>query len=152
MALADSLNVRLNKAEILRLDVPASIVIVGNPDIADVTVENPNMLFLTGLSAGETNLIVLDEMGEPIMEYELVVVAERNRRVTVHRNVEVLTTFSCNPRCIEVNNPSDVERLRQFSQPEEEDDAAAGPDAGDGEEAAGEEAADASADGPDDAG
>ncbi len=152
MAMAESLNIRLDKAEILRLDIPASIVIVGNPEIADVTVENPNMLFLTGLAAGETNLIVLDDVGQPIMEYDLVVVAERDRHVTVHRNVEVLTTYSCKPRCIEVANPSQIERLRQFSQPEDEDDADAdAADAENGDDAP-DEAADASADGPDDAG
>jgi len=128
-AMAETLNVRLDKAEILRLDIPASIVIVGNPDIADVTVENPNMLFLTGLTAGETNLIVLDHNGDAIMEYDLIVVSETDRQVTVHRNVDVLTSFSCKPRCIEVANPSDIERQRQFSESEDEEDGlAARPD------------------------
>ena len=134
-ASADSLNVRLDKAEILRLDYPASIVIVGNPEIADVTVESPSMLFVTGLTAGETNLIILDEGGNELMEYDLVVVAEVDRQVTVHRNVEVLTTFSCKPRCIEVPNPSEIERARQFSETEDEDDdAGASPEESDEEE------------------
>ncbi len=126
-AMAETFNVRLDKAEILRLDEPASIVIVGNPSIADVTVENPNMLFLTGLAAGETNLIILDDNGEEILEYDLVVTSEIARQVTVHRNVDLLTTFSCKPRCIEVANPSEIERQRQFSDNEDEEDVDAGP-------------------------
>ena len=146
-AMADSLNVRLDKAEILRLDYPASIVIVGNPQIADVTVESPNMLFVTGLTAGETNLIILDDSGESIMEYDLVVVSEVDRQVTVHRNVEVLTTFSCKPRCIEVPNPSEIERQRQFSETENEEETDAGPSP----EAPPDEEANANNDAPDEA-
>ena len=147
-AMADSLNVRLDKAEILRLDYPASIVIVGNPEIADVTVENPNMLFVTGLMAGETNLIILDDSGESIMEYDLVVVSEVNRQVTVHRNVGVLTTFSCKPRCIEVPNPSEIERQRQFSESEDEEES----DAGASPDDSADEEANANNDAPEDAG
>ena len=126
-ATAETFNIRLDKAEILRIDAPASIVIVGNPAIADVTVENPNMLFLTGLAAGETNLIILDDTGEPIIEYDLVVTSEIARQVTVHRNVDLLTTFSCKPRCIEVANPSEIERQRQFSDSDDEEELDAGP-------------------------
>ena len=150
-ALADSLNVRLDKAEILRLDVPASIVIVGNPEIADVTVENPNMLFVTGLMAGETNLIILDDNGDAIMDYDLVVVAETDRQVTVHRNVDQLSTFSCKPRCIEVANPSEIERQRQFTE-SETDAVEEGDAADDSPDADAAEEANANADNPDDAG
>ena len=105
-AWAETLNVRLDKAEILRLDEPASIIVVGNPSIADVTVENPQLLFLTGLTPGETNLVIFDDLGDPVAEYDLIVLSEVDRHVTVHRNVELLTTFSCKPRCIEVAPPS----------------------------------------------
>lgn len=139
-AMADSLSVRLDKAEILRLDVPASIVIVGNPQIADVTVENPNMLFVTGLTAGETNLIILDENGDAIMDYDLVVVSEIDRTITVHRSVDLLSTYSCRPRCIEIANPSEVERQRQFSEAATEDDDAADVEADETDDTPDEEA------------
>ena len=120
-ALADTLDVRLDKAQILRLDVPAAIIVVGNPDIADVTVENPTLLFVMGRSAGETNLLILDETGEEIANLDLAVIGELDRHVTVHRDTIQISTFSCDPRCIEVANPSDVERERQFVGPEEDD-------------------------------
>jgi len=123
-AAAETLSVRLDKAEILRLDAPASIIVVGNPMVADVTVENPTLLFLTGLAPGETNLVIFDNLGDPVAQYDVVVVGEAGRHVTVRRNVDVLTTFSCEPRCIEVANPSEIERQRQFSEAENElDDA-----------------------------
>lgn len=126
-ALADTLNVRLDKAQILRLDVPAAIIVVGNPDIADVTVENPTLLFVMGRSAGETNLLILDEAGEEIMNLDLAVIGELDRHVTVHRDTVQISTYSCSPRCIEVANPSEVERERQFTGQEEEDDGAVPP-------------------------
>ena len=121
-ALADTLDIRLDKAEILRLDVPAAVIVVGNPDIADVSVENPTLLFVMGRSAGETNLLILDEAGEEIVNLDLAVIGELERHVTVHRDTVQISTFSCDPRCIEVANPSDVERERQFAGQEEDDD------------------------------
>lgn len=126
-AAGDSYTVRLDKVEVLRLDDPASIVVVGNPEIADVTVENPRLLFVIGRSPGETNLMVFDPEGVEIANYELVVVGERDRHVTLNRNTLALTTFSCDPRCIEVLNPSEIERKRQFAGgPQGEEKAGAG--------------------------
>lgn len=125
-ATAESFDVRLDKAEVLRLPAPAAIIVVGNPAIADVTVETPLLLFVTGRAPGETNLLILDEDGEMVADYELIVIAERERHVTVNRSTVQLSTYSCDPRCIEVLNPSEVERVRQFAgAPEEEEEAAA---------------------------
>ena len=125
-ATAETVDIRLDKAEVLRLPAPAAIIVVGNPAIADVTVETPLLLFVTGLAPGETNLLILDEDGEMIADYELIVIAERERHVTVNRSAVQLSTYSCDPRCIEVLNPSEVERVRQFAAaPEEEEEAAA---------------------------
>jgi hypothetical protein len=129
-AAGESFAVRLDKVEVLRLEQPASIVVVGNPEIADVTVENPRLLFVIGRAPGETNLMLFDPDGVEIANYELVVVGERQRHVTLNRNASVLTTFSCDPRCIEVPNPSSIERQRQLvggQQGEEETGAAPPP-------------------------
>lgn len=146
-AMAETLSIRLDKAEVLRLDAPASIIVVGNPSIADVTVENPTLLFLTGLTPGETNLVIFDDLGDPVAEYDLIVLSEVDRHVTVHRNVDVLTTFSCKPRCIEVANPSEIERQRQFSDSGDEDELDPGAPAPGPDEAAGTPAGGASGDG-----
>ena len=126
---AETLDVRLDKAEIHRLAKPAAVVFVGNPDIADVTIEEPTLMFVIGRSAGETNMINFDDTGEQIGDYDIVVVAERDRHVTVNRATELLSTFSCDRRCIEVANPSDIERQRQFAESDDDDDdGLSGPD------------------------
>ena len=51
MALAGGLySVDLNKTEIVRLPENAGAVVIGNPEIADVTVHSANTLFVVGLS------------------------------------------------------------------------------------------------------
>jgi hypothetical protein len=119
---AEPLQIRLDKAEILRLPEPASVIFVGNPDIADVTIESPTLIFIIGRSAGETNLIIFDDAGEQTGDFDLVVLAEHERHVTVNRSTDLLSTFNCDPRCIEVENPSEVERQRQFSDGDNDDD------------------------------
>lgn len=123
-ASAETLQLRLDKAEILRLAEPAAVMFVGNPDVADVTVERPTLLFLIGKAAGETNLLIFDQEGELVVEYDLIVMAEHERHVTVNRATDLLTTFNCDPRCIEVSNPSDIERQRQFAETDDEESGA----------------------------
>src|SRR6201747_2236885 len=62
------ISVKVNMARILRISAPAATVIVGNPGVADVTIQDPQTLVLTGKSYGETNLIVLDAKGNPIAD------------------------------------------------------------------------------------
>jgi len=64
----------LNKTEIVRLPGPATSIIVGNPKIADVTVQASDLLFVVGRGYGETNLIILDNQGNTMMNADLQVV------------------------------------------------------------------------------
>ena len=68
------INVNVNMARILRINAAAATVIIGNPGIADVTIQDPQTLILTGKSYGQTNLIVLDATGNPIADTMIEVV------------------------------------------------------------------------------
>ena len=61
-------DVTIDFAKVMRLDTPARTVIVGNPGIADASIDNEKTLVLTGKTAGTTNLIVLDVNGHEISE------------------------------------------------------------------------------------
>ncbi len=98
------LSVAVDKARILRLDHDASLVMVANPDIADVSVESPRLLFILGRAPGETNLYVLNGRGREILNTALVVVPNDEREVTVNRNLDE-GTLSCDPRCAPVPTP-----------------------------------------------
>lgn len=95
---ATPITVKVNMARILRINAPATTVIVGNPGVADVTIQDPKTLVLTGKSYGQTNLIVLDSAGTPIADTLVQVVQSEADLVTVF-NAGQRTTFSCAPAC-----------------------------------------------------
>jgi Flp pilus assembly secretin CpaC len=99
-ALAESapVTVKVNMARILRISAPASTVIVGNPGVADVTIQDPQTLILTGKSYGQTNLIVLDSTGSPIADTMVVVVQQQADLITVYMG-DRRTSLACAPQC-----------------------------------------------------
>jgi Flp pilus assembly secretin CpaC len=57
---AEDLVVNYDQSQLVKLPRPAAEIIIGNPSIADVTVQNGNLLVVTGKTFGITNMIVLD--------------------------------------------------------------------------------------------
>lgn len=53
--------VELNEGTLVRIDSPADSVFVANPDIADVAVKSPRLLYVFGKRPGETSLYAVDE-------------------------------------------------------------------------------------------
>lgn len=98
MAQAEPVTVKPNMARILRISAPASTVIIGNPGIADVTIQDPQTLVLTGKSFGQTNLIILDSAGEPIADTIIEVVQDTADLVTVYVG-GARTSMACEPVC-----------------------------------------------------
>lgn len=92
------INVNVNMARILRINAAAATVIVGNPGIADVTIQDPQTLILTGKSYGQTNLIVLDNSGNPIADTLIEVVQMQAGVMTVYQG-QARTSLACAPVC-----------------------------------------------------
>jgi hypothetical protein len=90
--------VDFDQATMLRLERPAAEVVVGNPSIADVSIQNSKVLVLTGKSFGETNLIVLDPQGQVIVNRRVVVAQPRSGYVTVYHGTNRVT-LHCAPNC-----------------------------------------------------
>lgn len=91
--------VDLNKTQIVRLPAQAGSIIVGNPQIADVSVHSQNMIFVVGRGFGETNLIILDPQGNTVMDADIQVTAvtpEHGLRVF---NAGSRRSYSCAPYC-----------------------------------------------------
>ena len=101
-ASADGYNVDINKTEVLRLPGAAAAVVIGNPDIADVSVHSIDTLFLVGRSYGETNLIVLDEFGQTMLNTDIRVGSPVPRNgVQIHRMGDGgRESYNCNPYCL----------------------------------------------------
>lgn len=91
-------SVNANMARVLRLSAPAATVIIGNPAVADVTIQDPQTLVLTGKSFGRTNMIILDGRGDPIADTVVEVTQLTSDTVTVFMGAQ-RTSLSCAPNC-----------------------------------------------------
>lgn len=98
--------VTLDQAKVIRIAAPAATIIIGNPAIADATLQDAQTLVLTGRAYGTTNMIVLDAEGEPIADSQIEVQAPDRRLVTVHRGPE-RSSYSCVPVCQPTLVPGD---------------------------------------------
>ena len=98
--------VTVHKGAILRMrpQRPAKIVLVADPEIADVVIESPLLIFILGRQPGVTNLFVLDEKEREIHNLDIVVRPNEEDPVSVHRGTKE-TTLNCAPRCHVVATP-----------------------------------------------
>ena len=94
-----TLRVTMSKAEVLTLNGTASVVMVANPQIADVVLERNNLLFILGKQPGETRLYVYNGSGKPMLERDVIVVPQGDRTVTIMRDGQP-NEYSCAPRCV----------------------------------------------------
>ena len=90
--------VTVDRAKVFRISRPAKTVIIGNPAIADATIQDDRTLILTGRSFGVTNLIILDENGEPIVDETIVVRGHEANTVRIYRRAS-RETLACAPVC-----------------------------------------------------
>ena len=97
-AAAEGIDVIVDQAKVMRIARPADLVIIGNPAIADATIQDNRTLIITGKSFGSTNLIVLDSAGQAIADETVTVSPQNDQVVTVYRRAE-RQTFSCTPDC-----------------------------------------------------
>lgn len=97
-AAAADLIVRYDQSELLRLPRPASEIIVGNPSIADVTLQDGNLLVVTGKTFGITNIIALDAEHNVIQDQRVMVERDDSRVVNLHKGSQRFT-YACTPNC-----------------------------------------------------
>lgn len=88
----------MNHARILKFEEPVSSVIVGNSEIADITVSDPTTVVLTGKSYGSTNLVVLNDTGVAVIDKRIVVSVDEENSVRIFRQVD-RSVLSCSPIC-----------------------------------------------------
>ena len=97
-ARAGDLVVRYDQSQLIRLPRPASDVIIGNPSIADVTIQGGNLLVVTGKTFGITNIIALDAQRNVIQDQRVMVERDDQRMVVLYRGA-VRESYSCTPSC-----------------------------------------------------
>ncbi|KJC54584.1 pilus assembly protein CpaC [Bradyrhizobium sp. LTSP849] len=95
---ADAIAVNVDQAKLVRLPGKVATIVVGNPLIADVTLQPGGMIVVTGKGYGATNFIALDRGGEILVDRQIQVEGPSDRLVTVYRGVE-RESYSCMPVC-----------------------------------------------------
>jgi Flp pilus assembly secretin CpaC len=126
-ALAGEMQVALDQSRPIQLPSSASGVVIGNPTVAGVSVQNDRLLFVTGRSYGSTNLIVVGRNGRPIYEARVTVIPDENNVVMVTRGAAT-QRFDCNPLCRRRPDISDDQQ--SFSQTNEQINARSGQASG----------------------
>ncbi|HEX2554542.1 MAG TPA: pilus assembly protein N-terminal domain-containing protein [Microvirga sp.] len=84
-------------SEVLLTARPARTVVVGDPGIVEASVANERTILLNAKAAGFTNLILLDEDGNPFYR-RTVRVGVPPRPIIVHRG-ERVQPYLCDPIC-----------------------------------------------------
>ncbi|RAI38913.1 pilus assembly protein N-terminal domain-containing protein [Rhodoplanes roseus] len=94
---SEPLVVVMDQARLLRMPEHVSTIVVGNPLIADVSVQAGGLMVITGKGYGVTNLIALDRAGKVLMS-EAVQVQGPPDAVVVYRGIH-RESYSCTPDC-----------------------------------------------------
>ncbi len=96
---ARPIRVTINHASVISLQQTPAVVLIANPDIADIVSEKNNLIFVLGRKPGSTNLLAYDENGQPLLSREIVVSADVDDEVTITRETDV-THYYCDPGCV----------------------------------------------------
>jgi hypothetical protein len=97
---SDAIAVNVDQAKLVRLPARAATIVVGNPLIADVSLQNGGIVVVTGKGYGATNFIAMDRTGEILVDRQIQVEgpSPSDELVTVYRGLD-RETYSCTPTC-----------------------------------------------------
>src|SRR5436190_23339047 len=94
-----NLVVALDEAKLVSLPERVATIIIGNPLIADVSLQPGGKMVITGKGFGTTNLVILDRAGTVLTEKFIEVKGPASADIViVYRGVE-RETYSCTPNC-----------------------------------------------------
>lgn len=98
IAAAGPLTVAIDHSTRLSVAGTAASVVIGNPQVADVTVVDSHTVFVSGRGYGETDLVVLDPSGRTLYAGEVLVSGSASGRVSIYRGSD-RTDMACAPGC-----------------------------------------------------
>jgi Flp pilus assembly secretin CpaC len=85
----------------LSLDGAMRDVVVGDPDVADVSIVNDRTLVVLGKRPGVTNLLIFGAGGRPLTDRQLIVSEAGGAAVTVYRGTTT-SNYACPRLCARV--------------------------------------------------
>jgi len=97
-AAAEPITVMLDQARIIKIPDRAATVVVGNPLIADLSIQPGGIAVVTGKGYGATNFIVMDRDGAVLLDKTVEVKFPSDKIVVVYHGIN-RETYSCTPEC-----------------------------------------------------
>jgi Flp pilus assembly secretin CpaC len=96
---AQTMVVPIDHSTRLNVSGSAASVVVGNPQVADVTVVDSHTVFVSGRGYGQTDVVVLDGAGRTLYAGEVIVGSPTTYgQVSVYRGA-ARTDMACAPNC-----------------------------------------------------
>ena len=80
------------------LSRPAGQIVLGNPLIADIKVQDDRQLFLIGKSPGRTNMLIYGRDGQ-LQERHILMVRDPNTYLTYYKGSAERLHYDCLPNC-----------------------------------------------------
>lgn len=99
------IRMEVDSVKLVKLASEPSTVVLSNPIYADATVQG-DRLVLIGKNTGRTNVIVLDNDGNQIANFMIMVQRDENQIVSVYRAGQ-RRTMQCEPFCDDVLTVND---------------------------------------------
>lgn len=106
----DTLDVVVDRSRLVKVPERVATIVIGNPLVADASLQTGGLVVITGKGYGTTNLIALDRKGNALMEKVVQVVGPQRDVVVVYKGVN-RETYSCAPVC---NPTSTLGDFQQF--------------------------------------
>lgn len=94
----DMVDVVVDRSRLVKLPDRVATIVVGNPLIADASLQAGGLMVLTGKGYGTTNVIALDRKGNALLEKIVQVHGPQQDVVVVYKGVN-RETYSCAPTC-----------------------------------------------------
>src|ERR1700756_797478 len=98
LAEPNTVAVNVDQAKLVKLPSRVATIVVGNPLIADVTLQSGGILVVTGKGYGATNFIAMDRAGEVLVDRVIQVEGPTDQLVTIYRGID-RESYSCMPIC-----------------------------------------------------
>jgi hypothetical protein len=89
-----------------RLKNAAGQIVIGNPIVADVIVRDDQYIFISGKSAGRTNMLVYGKDGD-LKERYVIMVRDSATYLTLYKGAENRAHYDCLPYCQRVLSMQD---------------------------------------------
>jgi hypothetical protein len=94
---AETLTIESDQSQLIILPALPGSVVIGNPSIADATVDGKKM-FLHGRSFGTTNIMILDLEGNQVAAFEVSVARTVPNALTLIKG-GMRYSYNCTPMC-----------------------------------------------------